>query len=161
VGLAPDLSVKDNLILKDVDKDEYRSRFSLNDRQLSRRATDLVEEFDIRTPSIDTPVRFLSGGNLQKVVLAREISQQPQLLLAYEPTKGLDVSATAFIRNKLIDYSKFGSVLIFSEDLDELLEICDRIYVIYEGRLNGEVKRSNFDVYQIGKMMGGLVQVEN
>jgi len=161
VGLAPDLSVKDNLILKDVDKKEYKNRFSLNDEKLRRRAIELVKEFDIKTSSIDTPVRYLSGGNLQKVILAREISLQPKLLLAYEPTKGLDVGATAFIRNRLIEYSKNGSLLIFSEDLDELLDVCDRIYIIYEGGLNGEVQRANFDVYQIGKMMGGLLQNAN
>ena len=161
VGLAPDLSVKDNLILKDIDKGEYKNGFSLNDAKLRGRATELVKEFDIRTQSVDTPVRYLSGGNLQKVILAREISLQPKLLLAYEPTKGLDVGATAFIRNRLIEYSRNGSVLIFSEDLDELLDICDRIYIIYEGRLNGEVRRKDFDVYLIGKMMGGLVQNAN
>ncbi|MEM3906814.1 MAG: ABC transporter ATP-binding protein [Conexivisphaerales archaeon] len=161
VGLAPDLSVKDNLILKDIDKGEYKNRFSLNDAKLRRRAIELVKEFDIRTQSIDTPVKYLSGGNLQRVILAREISLQPKLLLAYEPTKGLDVGATTFIRNRLIEYSRIGSVLIFSEDLDELLDICDRIYIIYEGQLKGEVRRPDFDVYLIGKMMGGLVQNAN
>ncbi len=161
-GLAPDLSVKENLIMKLIDSPRIKSMgIFLDERRINEYAEELIREFDIKTPSPDTPVKTLSGGNLQKVILAREISMKPDLLLAYEPTKGLDIAATYFIRNKLIEYAKSGgSVLVFSEDLDELQNISDRMYVIYNGDIVAMFRRSEFDAYKIGKAMSGIVLAE-
>ena len=156
-GVAPDLSVKDNLILKILESYELKGKWGLiNRRKVSEIADNLIKEFDIRTPSPDTPVKKLSGGNLQKVILAREISMKPKLLLAYEPTKGLDVGATKYIRSKIYEYSRqHGSVLLYSEDLEELLELSDRLYVIYKGDLVAHFKKEEFNEINIGKAMVG------
>ncbi|MGC9145424.1 MAG: ABC transporter ATP-binding protein [Nitrososphaeria archaeon] len=157
-GVAPDLSVKENLLIKLLDSKTIINKLGLlNERKMNEIAEQLIKEYDIRTPSINTPVKNLSGGNLQKVILAREISLKPKLLLAYEPTKGLDVGATFFIRSKLYEYAKnTGSVLIYSEDLEELLQLCDRIYVIYKGDIVAQFNREEFNEYNIGKAMMGL-----
>jgi simple sugar transport system ATP-binding protein len=157
-GVAPDLSVKENLLIKLLDSKTIINKLGLlNERKMNEIAEQLIKEYDIRTPSINTPVKNLSGGNLQKVILAREISLKPKLLLAYEPTKGLDVGATFFIRSKLYEYAKnTGSVLIYSEDLEELIQLCDRIYVIYKGDIVAQFNREEFNEYNIGKAMMGL-----
>ena len=157
-GVAPDLSVKENLLIKLLDSKTIINKLGLlNERKMNEIAEQLVKEFDIRTPSINAPVKNLSGGNLQKVILAREISLKPDLLLAYEPTKGLDVRATFFIRTKLYEYARnTGGVLIYSEDLEELMQLCDRIYVIYKGDIVAQFNREEFNEYNIGKAMVGL-----
>ena len=94
---------------------------------------------------------------MQKTILAREIYRRPELLLAYEPTKGLDYGATVFVRNELLKYSEEGSVLLYSEDVEEVMNLSDRIYVICGGRLTGELQRSEFDMGTIGRLMTGAV----
>jgi ABC-type uncharacterized transport system ATPase subunit len=116
----------------------------------------LVEEYKISTPTVDTPVRMLSGGNLQKVILARETSGQPKLMIAVHPTRGLDVGAIEGIHRLLISLRDQGAaILLISEELDELFSLADRIAVIYEGQIVGETspERSNLDA--IGLMMAG------
>jgi simple sugar transport system ATP-binding protein len=160
-GLAPDLSIKENLALKLYDKQQYHKWHLIDDSKIKAMADALLREYDIRAANVDLPVKNLSGGNLQKVILAREISMNPDLLLAYEPTKGLDIGASYFIRNKLIDFaSKGGSVLLFSEDLEELLFLSDRLFVIYNGEITAEFSRAQFDEYSIGKAMSVVSFVE-
>jgi len=160
-GLAPDLSIKENLILKLYDNQQFRKWYFIDNNKIDAMANALLKEYDIRAANVEVPVKNLSGGNLQKVILAREISMNPDLLLAYEPTKGLDIGATYFIRNKLIDFAnKGGSILLFSEDLEELLFLSDRLYVIYNGNIVAEFSREQFDEYKIGKAMSGINYVE-
>lgn len=116
-----------------------------------------MKEFDIRAPSEKTQVGLLSGGNMQKVILAREISRPLNLLLASQPTRGLDIHATSFIRKQICQARDQGlTVLWISEDLDELLLVADRIAVIFDGRIVGILTREEATVSIIGQMMTGM-----
>jgi simple sugar transport system ATP-binding protein len=117
-------------------------------------AKELKEAYDIIVPTIETPVRLLSGGNLQRVILAREISGEPAFMVAVQPTRGLDVGAIEGVQRLLLTQREAGSaVLLISEELEELLALSDRIYVIYEGKIMGEVLDG--DTEKIGLMMTG------
>ena len=119
------------------------------------------DAYDIAVPTIDTSVRLLSGGNLQKVILAREISSEPKLMIAVQPTRGLDVGAIEGVQRLLLEQRQAGAaILLISEELEELLSLSDRIYVIYEGEIMGEVLDGDID--KIGQMMTGtrLEQLE-
>ncbi len=154
VGTAPNLSVTDNVIMKNYDQSPIGKGLVVNSTEAEKYATDLKDGFDIIVPSIETSVRLLSGGNLQKVILAREISSQPKLMVAVQPTRGLDVGAIEGVQRLLLEQRKNGAaILLISEELEELLSLSDRIYVIYEGEIMGEVFDGNIDV--IGQMMTG------
>ena len=124
-------------------------------------ANDLKNAYDISVPNVDTPARLLSGGNLQKVILAREISGNPALMVAVQPTRGLDVGAIEGVHRLLLEQRKNGAaILLISEELEELISLSDRVYVIYEGRTMGEVKIGNEEashelIDTIGLMMTG------
>ena len=108
--------------------------------RIRERAVELIERYRIAAPGPAAPARVLSGGNLQKVVIAREFSGAPRVVVAASPTQGLDVGATETVRSYLLDAAAGGAaVLVFSEDLDEILELADRIAVIYEGAIVGEM----------------------
>lgn len=156
VGSAPNLSVSDNLMLKTYRHSPVSKGWALDAREIRRQARDMVEEFDVKTPSVETPARMLSGGNLQKLILAREFSQEPTAIVAVYPSRGLDVGATESVHELLIRERDLGAaVLLISEDLDELLSLSDRIAVIYEGRIVGEVPPDDKQVEEIGLMMAG------
>jgi len=124
--------------------------------RILRNARELIKRFAISAPGPDTPARLLSGGNVQKVVLARELSSSPEVIVAANPTRGLDVGATEAVRGLLLEAAGKGvGILLISEDLDEILLLADRIAVIYEGRIVGVVPRSTADVQQLGLMMAG------
>jgi general nucleoside transport system ATP-binding protein len=155
-GVAPALSVQDNLIAKSYWKAPVAGGFMLDRRGARAHAQALAERFDIRTADLDNPVSTLSGGNVQKVVLAREISADPRLLVAAQPTRGLDLGAAEATRRLLLEQREAGrAVLVISEDLDELLVISDRIAVIYEGRITGTFAAHRADEEQIGLLMAG------
>ena len=156
MGLVPNLAVSDNVILKSYrDPPLARGPF-LDRRSIGRFATRLIQAFNIITPSQETPVKLLSGGNLQRTILAREISIGPRLMVAVHPTRGLDVGATESVRNLLLKQREEGAaILLISEDLDELLTLSDRIAVMYEGRIMGVVDAEGADVEEIGLMMAG------
>ncbi len=116
-----------------------------------------IERFDVRTGGVESAARSLSGGNLQKFIVGREIMQEPKVLVVSQPTWGVDVGAAAFIRQALIGSAQAGAaVLVVSEELDELFEICDRIAVIAEGRLSPAVPTRETSVEEIGRWMSGL-----
>jgi len=116
----------------------------------------LIEAFNIATPTQETPVRLLSGGNLQRTILAREISIGPRLMVAVHPTRGLDVGAIESVLNLLLEQQNKGAaILLISEDLDELLAISDRIAVMYEGEIMGIVPAEGTHIEEIGLMMAG------
>ncbi len=164
-GVVPDLSVAENLILHVYQEPPFayewikafKKRWFLNDREIKEYAEKLIKEFGIVTPSIHTPVRHLSGGNIQRLILARELSRRPEVLIASQPTSGLDVAATEFIRKMLVEQKKLGTgILLISEDLDEIMDISDRIAVIYRGEIVGVVETEKASVEEIGMMMAGV-----
>jgi simple sugar transport system ATP-binding protein len=155
-GVAPALSIAENLIAKSYRSAPVAGRFFLNRRGSRRAAAELAKRFDIRAADLDAPVASLSGGNVQKVLLAREISADPRLLIAAQPTRGLDVGAAEATRRLLIEQRDAGrAVLAISEDLDELIRISDRVAVIYEGRIMGTFPAHEANEEQIGLLMAG------
>ena len=156
MGLAIGLTVADNLALKTYREKPISRGPLLSGRAMQRHAQELIQKFDVRGTRLDLPVQLLSGGNLQRVLLAREVSQRPKLLLAAAPTRGVDVGATEAIRRMLLEQRAGGSaILLISEDLDEIHALSDRILVIYDGRIVGEIEAEAFDAEKIGLMMGG------
>ena len=154
VGTAPNLSVTDNVIMKNYDQKPIGQGWRVNSSEAGKYALELKEAYDIIVPTIDTSVRLLSGGNLQKVILAREISSEPKLMIAVQPTRGLDVGAIEGVQKLLLSQRESGAaILLISEELEELLSLSDRIYVIYEGEIMGEI--TDGDIEKIGQMMTG------
>jgi simple sugar transport system ATP-binding protein len=155
-GVSPSLSVADNLILKSHRRKPIATRGILRRDRITANAKELMARFSVAAPGPDTPTRLLSGGNVQKVVLARELSSKPRAIVAANPTRGLDVGATESVRALLHKAAADGvGILLISEDLDEILALADRIAVMYEGRIIGVVPRNEADVQQIGLMMAG------
>jgi len=154
VGSAPNLSLTDNVIMKSYNKDPIGRGWTVNQIAAEKYASELRSAYEILSPTIKTPVRLLSGGNLQRVILAREISSKPALMVAMQPTRGLDVGAIEGVHKLLLVQREAGAgVLLVSEELDELLALSDRVYVIYEGKIVGEMKEKNIE--KIGMMMIG------
>jgi len=130
--------------------------FLLHDDVITSRATRLVKEYDVRPPNIALPARALSGGNQQKLIIARELDIDPRLILVSQPTRGVDIGATEFIHRKLIELRDSGAaILLVSAELDEVLSLSDRVLVFYEGRIVGEVNPKIVDEEEIGLMMTG------
>lgn len=155
-GSVPGLSVAENLILKCFHRPPIAVGVAINSRAVHRNAVKLVDQYQIMTPSVETPVRMLSGGNLQKLILAREISGHPKLMVAVHPTRGLDVGATEAVHKLLIEQRNAGSaILLISEDLDELLSLSDRLAVMFEGQIVGEMPARDANIQTIGLMMAG------
>lgn len=153
-GAILDLSVNDNLILK-VYPSLTKGLF-LDRSAVAKYAEGLIREFDVVTPSGDSPAKTLSGGNIQRLILARELSLEPRIIVASQPTRGLDVGATEDIRRKLLAERERGSaILLISEDLEEIMSLSDRIAVLYEGRIMGIVPADRAKIEEIGLMMAG------
>jgi ABC-type uncharacterized transport system ATPase subunit len=158
-GLLPDASVAENLVLEQFNQPPYTRRGLLDYRAILAAAQRLVGQYDVRTPSLQTRASKLSGGNAQKLVLARELSLGPQLVLAVQPTRGLDVSAIEYVHRRLIEQRQQGvAVLLISTELDEIFALSDRIAVIYEGAIMGVVPGDNAHRAQVGLMMAGISQ---
>jgi simple sugar transport system ATP-binding protein len=154
VGTAPNLSMTDNVIMKNYRKEPIANGWIIDMGTAKKFAQGLKEAYDIVVPKVETPVRLLSGGNLQRVILAREISGKPALLLAVQPTRGLDVGAIEGVQRLLLAQREAGAaILLISEELEELFALSDRIMVIYEGRIMGEMVEGDLDT--IGLMMTG------
>ena len=152
-SLIGDLSVAYNLVLERLD--DFRSGGRIDERRVHDHAVELIERFDIRARPSD-PVATLSGGNIQKVLLARVLSRDPRLLVVSQPTRGLDVGATEYVRSQLLERRAGGAaVLLVSEDLDELLALADRLVVMYEGRIVGEMPAAQADVARLSMLMAG------
>ncbi|MBM7516999.1 ABC transporter ATP-binding protein [Nocardioides nitrophenolicus] len=154
-GCILDMSVADNLALAGL---RSLSRAGVvSRRRLRGLAERLVEEYDIAVASVDQPMRSLSGGNQQKVVLARELSAAPSVLVLAQPTRGLDVGAVADLHQRMREAAASGvAVLLISSDLNEILQLSDRIAVIYRGRIQGELSRAEADPERLGLLMGGV-----
>lgn len=155
-GLVLEYSIKDNLILESVDKDHFSKNGILDFRKIENNANNLIEKFDIRPRDINELAGSLSGGNQQKVIIAREISSNPDLLIAAQPTRGLDVGAIEFIHQYLVELRNQGkAVLLISFQLDEVMDLSDRIAVIYDGKIVGELNPKDTDEFEIGRLMAG------
>ncbi len=160
-GMFPDMSVAHNLVMEHVDLPPFSSYGLLRHRRIQEAAREAIEAYDIRTPGPEVPMGNLSGGNQQKVVLARALATKPRILVACEPTRGLDLAATAYVRRKLAGCAAEGiGVLLISSELEELLELSHRILVMFRGRIVGEVRREDFDVERIGLLMTGQAPAE-
>jgi simple sugar transport system ATP-binding protein len=156
VGSAPNLTLAENLAMKKYDRPPVGQGWAINRGAMKAQARQLVEKFNISAPGVETPARSLSGGNLQKLILAREFSDDPNVIVAVYPSRGLDVGAAESVHRLLIEERDRGAaVLLISEDLDELLSMSDRIVVLYEGQLMGEVPPDDNRVEEIGLMMAG------
>jgi general nucleoside transport system ATP-binding protein len=157
IGVAPGLSLEENLALRSYWRRPVSRGPFLALRAMARRAEDEVRRFDIRGVRPGLPVRALSGGNLQRAILAREISGDPTVLVCASPTRGLDVGAIEDVHALLRKQRDDGvGVLVLSEDLEELLAITDRLLVIYEGRILGEMATAAADRERVGMLMAGV-----
>jgi simple sugar transport system ATP-binding protein len=156
LALLRDFPVADNLALERIDRAPYSRWGWLDSGAVARRARDLIARFDIRTASIATPAGRLSGGNAQKVVLARALSQDPQVLLVCQPTRGVDIGAVEQVHAELLRCRDAGmAILLISTELDEILALADRILVLYEGRIAGERAAGATCPDELGMLMGG------
>jgi len=155
-GIIGSFSVAENAILQN--SAEYtRGKIFFNFGAIQKHASSLIKGFNIKTPSARTPAKNLSGGNIQKLILARELTRNPSVLIAAQPTRGVDISATEYIQRVLIEQRSAGvAILLISEDLDEILALSDRIAVVYEGKIVGILNREDADVETLGMMMAGV-----
>jgi len=169
-GLLMNFSVAHNMILGVHRHSPFaesklpliKKKLFLNQQQITRYAKQLISEFDVRTPSELVPVKHLSGGNLQKLILARILSQNPRLLIACQPTRGLDIKATEFIKRKLLEEREKGkAILLISTDLDEILSVSDRIAVMFAGEIMGVMSADKVEISQIGLMMAGMKDLKS
>jgi simple sugar transport system ATP-binding protein len=155
-GVAPSLSIASNVVLKSYRGKQVTFGPMLRLRTIREYAARLIHRYDVRGGGPDVPARQLSGGNLQKVVLAREFEGKPRVLVVASPTRGLDVAAIETVHGYLRDAAEgFVGVLLISEDLDEILALADRIAVIYEGAIVGELDARATSVEEIGLLMAG------
>lgn len=157
-GLAMGFSIAKNLIIKNYSQPPYAKHKLLEYKRIESHAKDMVDKYAIKSNSVEDFIKDLSGGNQQKVILAREISGNPRVLIASQPTRGLDIGATEYVRERIMDTRNKGTaVLLISADLEEILQLSDRIAVIYSGKLMGILPRGA-DVQEIGMMMMGKCQ---
>ncbi len=157
-GLILDIPVFANLVVEFYDKSPFSRGMLINYQEIKKFAEHLVKEFNIKTSSVDAITRTLSGGNLQKIILARVLSRNPKFIIASQPTRGLDVGAMEYIHEKLLEEKNKGAaILLISEDLNEIMHLSDRIMVMYEGEIMGIIDRSkeNVDIEELGLMMAG------
>lgn len=157
-GVVGDLTVYENLALEHLD--EYSKNGFLDKQAIRKNAEELIKNFQIKAKPSDK-IRTLSGGNMQKVLLARVLSRQPEVVIAPQPTRGLDVGATEYVRQQLLEQrSRGAAVMLISEDLDEILSISDRIAVIYEGEIVGTINAQDATPEKLGLMMSGALREE-
>ena len=156
-GLVIDMSLNENMLLQQATNEKFL-RCGFVDRKAVEAVTDAaIEKFSIKTPSSTTPIRLLSGGNQQKLILAREFFEGVQLIVAFQPTRGLDIGASEFIREQLLAYRDRGCcILLISADLEEIMSISDRVSVMHDGQIMGEFANDGaIDMTRLGLMMAG------
>ena len=161
MGAVGDMGVSDNIAMKGYRSTPLADRGILHPQRIIDFAQTMIHLFKIATPTATTRVKFLSGGNIQKTILAREIDACAGLLVAVYPSRGLDVGATEAVRRRLIEQRDSGrAVLLISEDLEELTSVADKIAVLYEGHVMGILTPDEVDVETIGLMMAGVTSTE-
>ncbi|TFG85111.1 MAG: ABC transporter ATP-binding protein [Spirochaetales bacterium] len=156
-GAVNDFSVLENVFLHDHKDKAFRQGIFLDFKKMAVHAGKLVHDFAVKTPSLETPIKNLSGGNIQKLIMARELSRKPTVLIAAQPTRGVDIGASEYIHQRLLVQRDAGmAILLISEDLDELYELSDRIAVMYEGQIMGIFARQDTDIQTLGLLMAGI-----
>ena len=156
-GIVPGFSIKENFILKDSTSAPFARSSIMNGKAIDENAESLIRKFDVRCPGINTAAGSLSGGNIQKVILAREIERKPKFLVAVYPTRGLDMGAVEFIHQKLLEIRKSGvGILLISEELDEIMDLSDRIAVIYKGSIQRVLDKAEATRENLGILMAGV-----
>ncbi|MHC1771520.1 MAG: ABC transporter ATP-binding protein [Flexilinea sp.] len=156
-GVIRDFDISENFILEDHDKEPYSKHMIFNFPNIAKATRKAVDDFAVKTPTLSTMVKNLSGGNVQKLIMARELTRNPKVLIAAQPTRGVDVGATEYIHRRLLKQRQEGTAtLLISEDLDEIRAISDRIAVIFEGRIIGIVDGPTATAEQLGLMMAGV-----
>ena len=160
-GSIGEFTVAENLVLVDHDRPPYVRRGLLSLKSIERHSRQLVDDYSIRTPSTTTLTRKLSGGNIQKVVIAREFSGDAEMLLVAQPTRGIDIGAAEYIHEQLLTQRAQGkAILLISEDLDEVMALSDRLVVMYEGAVMGRLSRHEATIDQLGLLMSGVGEPE-
>ncbi len=155
-GAIKEFSVADNFVLEDHGRPPFAKGIFLDFNSIFARTRSSVDEYSVKTPNLETPLKNLSGGNIQKLILARELSRHPKVLIASQPTRGVDIGASEYIHRRLLQQRQTGTAtLLISEDLDEIRALSDRIAVIYEGKIMGVVENEAATLEQIGLMMAG------
>jgi len=155
-GLVLDVSIGENMVLQTYYQKPFSKWSILNYKEIFKKAETLIEEYDVRTPSIHTKARALSGGNQQKAIISREVDRSPDLLIAAQPTRGLDVGAIEFIHNRLIEERDKGkAILLISFELDEILDLSDKIAVMFDGKIVATRKPEETNEQEIGLLMAG------
>ncbi|WP_404459305.1 ABC transporter ATP-binding protein [Oceanobacillus kapialis] len=158
-GLVLDFPIGENIVLQTYYQKPYSKYKVLNYQEIYAKAEKLIKEYDVRTPSVYTKARALSGGNQQKAIISREVDRSPDLLIAAQPTRGLDVGAIEFIHQKLIEERDKGrAILLVSFELDEILDVSDRIAVIFDGKIVADVKPENTNEQKLGLLMAGSAE---
>ncbi len=160
-GVIKDFSVLENAILCDHSHTPYSHQTLLDFRAIAKHTQQLIADYAVKTPTSDTPIKNLSGGNIQKLILARELCRKPTVVIAAQPTRGVDIGASEYIHHRLLEQRAAGTApLLISEDLDEIRALSDRIAVIFEGRLMGVVDAATASAESIGLMMAGTRQTD-
>jgi len=155
-GLVLDFPVGENMVLQSYYQQPLSKKGVMNFKNIYKKAQELIEEYDVRTPNAYTKARALSGGNQQKAIIGREVDRSPDLIIAAQPTRGLDVGAIEFIHKKLIEERDKGrAVLLLSFELEEIMNLSDRIAVMFDGRIISEVKPEDTNEQDLGLMMAG------
>jgi simple sugar transport system ATP-binding protein len=158
VGSIADFSLVENTAMNYYFDSDFNQRATLDYKKLQDLTDEIISEYDVQTPSSETMAKTLSGGNLQKLILARVLSRKPRLVIAHLPTQGLDVGATEFVRNKLIEAKKDkAGVLLISEDLDEVMSISDWVAPIYEGKIMDIIPGEAAKRDNVGAMCAGVI----
>ena len=156
-GVIMNLSIRENLILGAQSDPRFKKRWLLNNPEIDRHAEKLIKEYDIKPPNKDAQVRTLTGDNIVRVLLARELSREPKLIVANQPTKGLDLVATRYVQDRLMEQRNKGvAILLVSEDLNEIMSLSDRIAVMHQGRIVDSMPASKAKIGEIGLMMAGV-----
>ncbi len=156
-GVVKELTVEENIMLEEHGRPPFARSIFMDFSKIAAHTEELIQNFEIKTPSRNTPLRNLSGGNVQKLIMARELSRTPSVLIAAQPTRGVDIGSTEYIHQRLVEQREKGTAtLLISEDLDEVRNLSDRIAVMYEGRIMGVVARGQASVEQLGLMMAGV-----
>ncbi len=155
-GVIKNFSVAENLVLQDHIRQPYSNGLFLNFKKIDAHADQMIADYSVKTPGRDIAIKNLSGGNIQKLILARELSRKPRVLIAAQPTRGVDIGATEYIHAQLLKQRSEGlATLLISEDLDEVQALSDRIIVMFAGEIMGIVNSDEVTVEQLGLMMAG------
>ena len=159
MGAALSASLLENFIMGGLDDEAYANRATISYRRAGETAQKQLGRFDVKYASLNDPAGALSGGNLQKAIVAREIYRSPEVLIAAQPSRGVDIGATMFIHKKLVEMRDAGkAVLLISSELSEIMSLSDRILVMYNGSIVGETTPQQSTEEDIGLMMAGIAK---